>query len=71
MVLVLASTTMLHDLEPAVERLLERHLAASKEWFPHEHVPYSRGRDAVPGETWSPDDAEGSGGIQRLLLRRP
>jgi acyl-[acyl-carrier-protein] desaturase len=63
MVLVLASTTMLHDLEPAVERLLERHLAASKEWFPHEHVPYSRGRDAVPGETWSPDDAD-LGGVQ-------
>ncbi len=28
-------------------------LAASKEWFPHEVIPYSRGRDAVPGEEWT------------------
>ena len=38
--------------------LLERHLATSKEWFPHELIPYSRGRDAAPGEVWSEDDAD-------------
>ncbi len=41
---------LVHELEPTVETLLERHLLASKEWFPHELIPYSRGRDAVPGE---------------------
>ena len=41
---------LLHELEPTVERLLERHLATTKEWFPHEHVPYGRGRDAAPGD---------------------
>ena len=51
-------TDLLRDLEPTVEQLLERHLATSKEWFPHEHVPYSRGRDAVVGEQWSEDDAD-------------
>lgn len=49
---------LLHDLTPVAERLLERHLATSKEWFPHEHVPYSRGRDHVPGEVWSEADAD-------------
>ena len=29
---------------------------ASKEWFPHEYVPWSRGRDFVEGEAW--DDTE-------------
>ena len=40
---------LLHELEPTVERLLERHLATTKEWFPHEHVPYGRGRDFDAG----------------------
>ena len=42
---------LLHELEPTVEQLLDRHLATTKEWFPHEHVPYGRGRDLDPGES--------------------
>ena len=49
---------MLHDLEPVVERLLERHLATSKEWFPHEHVPYGRWRDPIVGEAWTEAHAD-------------
>ena len=49
---------LLHELTPTVEELLERHLDSSKEWFPHEYVPYGRGRDHVPGHEWSPDDAD-------------
>jgi acyl-[acyl-carrier-protein] desaturase len=49
---------LLHELEPNVEALLERHLVSSKEWFPHEVIPYSRGRDAVPGEVWTEADAD-------------
>ncbi len=58
---MLDATRPIRDLEPVVERLLERHLATSKEWFPHEHVPYSRGRDAVPGEQWTEGDADLAG----------
>ena len=58
---MIASAQLLADLEPTVERLLERHLATSKEWFPHEHVPYGRGRDPKPGEQWSEDDADLAG----------
>ena len=33
-----------------VERLLLRHLETSREWFPHELIPYDRGRTFAPGE---------------------
>ena len=58
---MIAAAELLNDLEPTVERLLERHLDASKEWFPHEHVPYGRGRDPIPGEQWTEDDADLAG----------
>jgi acyl-[acyl-carrier-protein] desaturase len=48
---------LLHELTPTLEQLLERHLAQSKEWFPHELVPWGRGRDFEPGAAWIPDDA--------------
>jgi acyl-[acyl-carrier-protein] desaturase len=47
---------MLVELGPTVERLVDRHLAGAKEWFPHEMVPWSRGRDFVPGEAWDPNE---------------
>jgi acyl-[acyl-carrier-protein] desaturase len=43
------------DLTPVVEQLLERHLATAKEWFPHTLVPWSRGRDFVDDEEWTPE----------------
>jgi acyl-[acyl-carrier-protein] desaturase len=48
---------VLRELAPTARTLLERHLANAKEWFPHELVPWSRGRDFEPGDEWSADDA--------------
>jgi acyl-[acyl-carrier-protein] desaturase len=48
---------LLAELEPTGARLLERHLATVKEWFPHELVPWGRGRDFVEGEPFDPDEA--------------
>ncbi len=48
---------LLHELAPTVERLLERHLRSAREWFPHEMVPWSRGRDFEPGYEWDPAEA--------------
>ena len=56
-----SAEAVLDALDPTVERLLARHLNTTKEWFPHEHVPYGRGRDPVPGEEWSIDDADLAG----------
>jgi len=47
---------LLDELEPTAAQLLERHLAQAREWFPHELVPYSRGRDFEPGYEWSPEE---------------
>ena len=47
---------MLTQLEPALERGLERHLAQATEWFPHEYVPYEEGRNYVE-EPWEATDS--------------
>lgn len=49
----MASGDIVRELEPTVERLMERHLATTREWFPHQHVPYGRGRDFEAGDDWS------------------
>jgi acyl-[acyl-carrier-protein] desaturase len=47
---------VISELAPIVARLLERHLESAREWFPHEMVPWSRGRDFEAGGTWDPDE---------------
>jgi acyl-[acyl-carrier-protein] desaturase len=44
--------TLLRELAPAAERLLERHLASAREWMPHDYVPWSRGLDFEPDYEW-------------------
>jgi acyl-[acyl-carrier-protein] desaturase len=60
--------TLLTALTPVAERLLERHLATAKEWFPHELVPWSRGRDFVPGEEWDAERAEVDPAVRSALF---
>jgi acyl-[acyl-carrier-protein] desaturase len=55
--------SLLRELEPTVEQLFDRHLATTKEWFPHQHIPYSRGRDWTPGEEWSAEAADLGGAV--------
>ena len=40
------------EIQPVLVRLLERHIATAPEWFPHEYVPWGRGRDFVSHEEW-------------------
>jgi acyl-[acyl-carrier protein] desaturase len=54
----LDAAALLAELEPTVARMLDRHLAQAKEWFPHELVPWGRGEDFEPGWEWSPTEAE-------------
>lgn len=56
----LTQTQMLLELEQVVEENLNRHLQVAKEWFPHEYVPWSDGRNfdgPLDGDAWSPDDS--------------
>ena len=50
---------VLYELEPVVAQNLDRHLKMAKEWFPHDYVPWSRGRDFafLGGEDWQPEDS--------------
>ena len=50
---------LLIDLEPVVERELNRHIVQAKEWFPHEYIPWSIGQDfsgPLDGKEWTPDE---------------
>lgn len=59
---------LLAELRPTFDQLLNRHLGTSKEWFPHEMVPWSRGRDFVPGDPWDPDEYPLPDPVRRALL---
>ncbi len=57
----LSQTDLLRELEPVVEENLERHIKVAKEWFPHEYVPWSEGRDfdgVLDGEAWEVEQSQ-------------
>jgi acyl-[acyl-carrier-protein] desaturase len=49
------ATRLLCDLEPVVASNLERHYRMTKDWQPHDYVPWGRGRDfaLLGGEDWA------------------
>jgi acyl-[acyl-carrier-protein] desaturase len=55
-------SAFISELEPAAARLLDRHLASAREWFPHELIPYERGR-AVTSAAWTEEDTD-LGGVE-------
>jgi acyl-[acyl-carrier-protein] desaturase len=58
-----ADQHLLTELEPVATQLLERHLKVQKEWFPHDYVPWSQGRD-FDKEPWTPDQSRLTGVAQ-------
>ncbi|MEK6206033.1 MAG: acyl-ACP desaturase [Chloroflexota bacterium] len=54
---------LLHEIEPVAAKLLDRHVSVAKEWFPHEYIPYSLGRD-FDKEPWTPDQPRLTGVAQ-------
>lgn len=62
---------LLIDLEPVVERELNRHLEIAREWFPHEYVPWSEGTDfagPLGGTEWTPDQQRFSDAARTSLI---
>ncbi len=53
-------TRMLHELEPVVTENLNRHLSQTRDWNPHDYVPWSQGRDFafLGGEDWDPEQSK-------------
>ena len=67
----LSQTQMLQELEPVVEENLNRHLTMAKEWFPHEYVPWTEGRNydgPLDGEAWTVDDSAMSDVARSALI---
>ncbi|MET7326625.1 acyl-ACP desaturase [Nonomuraea sp. NPDC005650] len=59
--MAMTQTELLHELEPVVAGELDRHEKVAKEWFPHEYIPWSEGRDfdgIYGGEAWREDDSK-------------
>ncbi|GGO71340.1 acyl-ACP desaturase [Nonomuraea cavernae] len=59
--MAMSQTELLHELEPVVAGELDRHHQMAKEWFPHEYVPWSEGRDFdgfYQGEAWQESDSK-------------
>ena len=55
----LSDVELLRELEPTVAANLDRHLAVAQEWWPHEWVPWGRGRDFTGdgGLAWAPEQS--------------
>jgi acyl-[acyl-carrier-protein] desaturase len=55
-----SQTDLLREMNQVVEGELNRHLSIAKEWFPHDYIPWSDGRNydgLMQGEKWSPEDS--------------
>ena len=67
----MTQTQLLLELEPVVEANLNRHLSMAKEWFPHEYVPWSQGRDfdgPLGGEAWAVEQSQMSDVARSALI---
>jgi acyl-[acyl-carrier-protein] desaturase len=57
----LSQTEFLLELNPVVEGELNRHIPVAKEWFPHEYIPWSDGRNfdgVLGGDPWAESDSK-------------
>ena len=60
---------LLGELEPVAEAGLNQHLAATRNWSPHDYVPWSDGSDygALGGHDWSPQQSQ-LGEVARIAM---
>ncbi|WP_100503389.1 acyl-ACP desaturase [Mycobacteroides abscessus] len=51
---------LLYELEPVVEENVHRHLGVTKDWNPHDYVPWSEGKNykALGGQDWDPEQCK-------------
>ncbi|WP_031069080.1 acyl-ACP desaturase [Streptomyces sp. NRRL WC-3742] len=65
------SVRWLVELEATAEELMNRHLEAAREWFPHQYVPWSLGRDfdgPLGGEPWHPEQSALAPAVRSALI---
>ncbi|MBE5503046.1 acyl-ACP desaturase [Mycobacteroides abscessus] len=51
---------LLYELESVVEENVHRHLGVTKDWNPHDYVPWSEGKNykALGGQDWDPEQSK-------------
>ncbi len=56
----LTDLQLLHELEPVVEKQINRHLSMRKDWNPHDYIPWSDGKNfyALGGQDWDPEQSK-------------
>lgn len=67
----LTDLQLLHELEPVVEKNLNRHFSMHKDWNPHDYIPWSDGKNyyALGGQDWAPEQAQLSEVAQVAMLQ--
>ena len=50
----------MRELEPVVEKYMNRHLSVHKPWNPHDYIPWSDGKNfyALGGQDWEPGQSK-------------
>jgi len=67
----LPDVQLLRELEPVVEKNINRHLAMRKDWNPHDYIPWSDGKNfyALGGQDWHPEQSKLSEVAQTAMVQ--
>jgi acyl-[acyl-carrier-protein] desaturase len=67
----LTDLQLLTELEPVVEKYLNRHLSMHKNWNPHDYIPWSDGKNfyALGGQDWDPEQSKLSDVAQVAMVQ--
>ncbi|HEU0191137.1 MAG TPA: acyl-ACP desaturase [Mycobacterium sp.] len=62
---------LLHELQPVVEKNLDRHFSMHKDWNPHDYIPWSDGKNyyALGGQDWDPEQSKLSEVAQVAMIQ--
>ena len=62
---------LLRELEPVVEKNINRHLSMTKDWNPHDYIPWSDGKNyyALGGQDWEPGQSQLSEVAQTAMVQ--
>ncbi len=67
----LTNLQLLHELEPVVEKYINRHEKMHKDWNPHDYIPWSDGKNfyALGGQDWHPEESKLSDVAQVAMVQ--
>jgi acyl-[acyl-carrier-protein] desaturase len=67
----LTDLQLLHELEPVVEKYMNRHESMHRNWNPHDYIPWSDGKNfyALGGQDWDPEQTRLSDVAQVAMVQ--